>query len=168
MEQVVPGIDVRRARPADAEAIAGFVNLTLPPEKQIATDQVRARFGGVGFMLAEKDGELIGMLGWRAENLVAQVTDFLVRSDEERLSAARALLGAMEDSAQELLCEAVVLFLAPDCSADVLAFWEVFEYMPREVPELPKAWRDAIKEFKPGKDRVVLKQLREDLTRRPL
>ena len=167
MEQV-PGIDVRRARPSDAEDIAGFVNLTLPPGKHITPDQVRARFGGVGFMLAEKDGMLIGILGWRAENLVAQVTDFLVWPDEERLSAARALLGAMEDSAQELLCEAAVLFLARDCSSDVLAFWEAFEYRPREVPELPKAWRDAIQEFKPGEDRVVLKQLREDLTRRPL
>ena len=167
MEQV-PGIDVRRARPSDAEGIAGFVNLTLPPGKQITPDQVRERFGGVVFLLAEKDSELIGMLGWRAENLVAQVTDFLVWPDEERLSAARALLGAMEESAQDLLCEAAVLFLARDCTSDVLAFWATFDYLPREVPELPKAWKDAIQEFKPGEDRIVLKQLREDLTRRPM
>jgi N-acetylglutamate synthase-like GNAT family acetyltransferase len=164
----VPGIDVRRARPSDAGSIVSFINPTLPADQQIEIDDVVERFGAVGFLLAEKDGEMIGVLGWRAENLVAQVTDFLVWPAEEKLSAGRALLAAMEQSAVELLCETVVLFLARDCPADVLAFWAAFDYLPREVSELPKAWQEAILEFRPGEETMVVKQLREDLVRRPL
>ncbi|MGD1995483.1 MAG: GNAT family N-acetyltransferase [Anaerolineae bacterium] len=159
---------VRRARPADAERIAAFVNRARSRERLLAPEDVRDRFGTVAFLLAQRGGEVVGLLGWRVENLVARVTDFLVWPAAQRVVAGRALLSAMEVAAGELLCEAVILFVARDCPSEVLDFWKAFGYERRKVAELPKAWREASKEVRSVEEQILLKQLRDDLVRRPL
>lgn len=160
-------VDVRRARPSDAEIIAAFINRAQSRKQPIEAEEVRERFGGVGFLLAERDGRTIGMLGWRAENLVAQVTDFLVWPAKERESAGGALLQTMEQAADELMCEVALLFLPPKCPPEMLAFWESFGYEPRAVSDLPRVWREAAREIHTATEQVVLRQLREDLVRSP-
>lgn len=160
-------VDVRRARPSDAESIADFINRAQSREQPIEAKEVRERFGGVGFLLAERDGRTVGMLGWRAENLVAHVTDFLVWPAKERQSAGGVLLSTMEQAAKELMCEAALLFLPRGYPPEMLAFWKGFGYEPRAVSDLPRVWREAAREIDSSTERVVLKQLREDLVRSP-
>ncbi len=167
MEQVSE-IQVRRARPSDAERIAFFVNNARPFERLVAPGEVRDRFGVVGFLLAERDEDIVGLLGWQAENLVARITDFLIWPAVERLVAGRAMISVMESAARELQCEASILFLPRDCSAELLAFWETFGYKYQEVAALPKAWREAAREVRSVEEQIVMKQLREDLISRPL
>ncbi len=155
-------IIVRRARPSDAERIAAFVNRAGVGKKPVTTEDVLQRFGGVGFLLAEMDGKVVGLLGWQVENLVARVTDFLIFPARLRLVAGRALLTAMEEAAQELLCEAAILIVPASVSPEVLEFWETFGYTLRDIASLPRAWREAAREANPETDRVVLKQLREE------
>jgi len=164
----VSGIRVRRARPSDADRIAAFIQRARPHGRPIPPEKVQDRFGTAGFLLAERDGELVGLLGWQVENLVARVTDFLVWPAAERLVAGRALIAEMEEAAQELQCEAIILFLPRNCPPEVLAFWGAFGYEPREVAGLPKAWREAAGEVRSVEEQIVLKQLREGLIRRPL
>ncbi|HIQ02711.1 MAG TPA: GNAT family N-acetyltransferase [Anaerolineales bacterium] len=167
MDQL-PEIKVRRARPSDAERIAMFVNRTRPPGQEITPEEVLSRFGMAGFLLAEAGGEMVGLLGWQAENLVARVTDFLILPARFRLTAGRELLTAMEEAARELQCEAAILFVPSNTSLEVLSFWEAFGYSFREVAALPRAWREAAREANPSGDWVVLKQLREDRVMRPM
>lgn len=167
MEQVSE-ITVRRARPSDAERIAAFVNRTQPQGPPVARETVLLRFGTVGFFIAEAGEELVGLLGWQVENLVVRVTDFLIFPVRYRVTAGHALLTAMEDAARELQCEAAILFMPADTPQDVLTFWEAFGYGFREVINLPRAWREAAREFRGGGDWVVIKQLREDRVLRPI
>jgi len=160
-------IRIRRARPADAEQIAAFVNRGRP-QKPITTDEVLQRFGTVGFLLAEADGDLVGLLGWQVENLVVRVTDFLIFPARLRLSVGRALLMAMEEAAQELMCEAAILIIPANAPPEVLQFWETFGYQPRDIASLPRAWREAAREANPLQDQVVLKQLRADRVLQPI
>ena len=160
-------IRIRRARPTDAERIAAFVNRGRP-QKPITPDEVLQRFGTVGFMLAEADGDLVGLLGWQVENLVVRVTDFLVFPARMRLSVGRALLMAMEEAARELMCEAAILIIPANAPPEILQFWETFGYQPRDIASLPRAWREAAREANPLQDQVVLKQLRADRVLRPI
>ncbi len=161
------GIRIRRARPSDAERIAAFVSQARP-QKPVTAEEVRRRFGTVGFLLAEVNEELVGVLGWQVENLVVRVTDFLISPARLSLPVGQALLASMEDAASELLCEAAILVIPVNAPPEVIQFWETFGYHPHEIARLPRAWREAAREANPASDQVVLKRLREERILRPI
>jgi len=167
MEHVAE-VCVRRARPSDVEQIAVFINQARPGGEEITPAEVLDRLGTVGFLLAEADAELVGLLGWGVENLVARMTDFLIYPARFRQAAGGALLAAMEDTADELQCEAVVLFVPSGAPAEVLAFWEDFGYGFRNIAELPRSWREVAREANPTGDQVMLKQIRANRVMRPM
>ncbi len=160
-------IRIRRARPADSERIAAFVNRGRP-HKPVTPSEVLQRLGAVGFLLAEMEGDIVGLLGWQVENLVVRVTDFLVFPARLSLSVGRALLTEMEEAARELMCEAAILILPANAPPEVLQFWEAFGYQRRDIAGLPRAWREAAREANPLQDQVVLKQLRADRVLQPI
>lgn len=164
----VPELQVRRARPSDAERIAAFINQARSAGNSVTPQEVKERFGIVGFLLAERKGELVGILGWLVENLVARVTDFFVWPAGERLVAGHAMISSMERAALELQCEASVIFLPRHPSSELLAFWNAFGYRMENVSALPKAWREAAREIRSLEEQVVVKQLRQNLIHQPL
>ena len=165
-------IKVRRARLLDAEAIATFVSLAKgvdPRERsRITRRTVAERFGQVGFMIAESEGEMLGRLGWQVENLVVRVTDFLLSSTENLVPVGKALIDKMEAEGQDLQAEAVILFLPANPSPKLVAFWEQFGYEFQGVEQLQKAWREAVTERDRTVRGVMIKRLREDYIRRPI
>lgn len=162
-----PGIRVRRARPSDAERIAAFVSRARP-QKPVTAAEVVERFGTVGFLLAEANGELVGILGWQVENLVVRVTDFLISPARLSLPVGQALLASMEEAAKELMCEAAILVVPSNTPPEVIQFWETFGYHLNDIASLPRAWQEAAREANPASDRVVLKQLRLERILRPI
>lgn len=165
---MTPQIDVRRARLREADVIARFVNEARPGGAKVSAADVAERFGAVGFMCAEYNGQIVGLLGWQVENLVVRVTDFLIAPAIDRVVAGRALISAMEEEGRQLEAEAAILFLPPRPSPELIKFWELFGYQKREVSSLSKAWREAALEWRPGTKEVMVKQLRERLINRPM
>ena len=162
-------IVARRAKVSDAAKIAAFVNRTRQGRPEIDKQAVIARFHDVGLLLAEQDGNLIGMLGWQVENLVVRVSDFLVWPAQERIAVGRVLLSEMERTAAELQCETVLLFLPRPIPPDLVEFCKVFGYVPKMVAGLPKVWREAAHEARIENDEVILmKQIRSKRVLRPL
>lgn len=166
--EMAPAIQVRSARLDDSAAIADFVNRARRRGEPVNRAMVARRFSEVGFMLAELDGQIVGMLGWQVENLIARVTDFLVAPALDRVIAGRALIQHMEEQAQTLQVEAAMLFLPPRPSADLIGFWELFGYSENAFDSLPKQWRQAAAEWNPGAANVMVKVLRDTMVRRPI
>jgi hypothetical protein len=164
MEQPIE-IIVRRARPPDAAQIAAFVNRRQGCA--ITPEEIIARFGTVGFLLADDSGRLVGLLGWHAENLVVCVTDFLVTPARDLPVIGPTLLEAMEGAARELQCEAAILFIPPRLLEGTEIFWNAHDYWLRKVAEMPRAWREAVLEANLG-ERALLKQLRTDRVMKPI
>jgi N-acetylglutamate synthase-like GNAT family acetyltransferase len=168
---MTPGqeITVRRVRANDAGKIAAFVNRGRRGQAMIGEQAVIQRFGNVGFLVAEQGDNLVGMVGWQAENLVVRVTDLLILPMPERAEIARALLSDMEQSAVELQCEAALLFLPRPNPPQLVQFCSKLGYEAQTVAGLPKAWREAAREVLASDDELVLvKQLREKRVLRPL
>ncbi|MDF1514234.1 MAG: hypothetical protein P1S60_10540 [Anaerolineae bacterium] len=160
-------VHVRRANLADAQTIADFVNHSRSGN-YVTRQSVIERFSQVGFMIAYQKSYVAGLLGWQIENLVIRVTDFLIGPLEDRIATGQALIQAMEDHGAELLAEASMLFLPQNPSEQLLNYWEQFGYTYQKVQDLHRAWREAVSEWDTGADGVMLKQLRERLTNRPV
>ncbi|MEE8390207.1 MAG: GNAT family N-acetyltransferase [Anaerolineae bacterium] len=163
-------ITVRRAKPSDAGKIAAFVNSALPGSQKVDDMAVIERFGSVGFLLAERDNVLIGMLGWQVENLVVGLTDFLISSTVERTAIAQVLLAEMERSAEELQCEASLLFLPRPTPPALVEFCETLGYESQVVTSLEAAaWKVVAREGGLQDDEpVMVKKLRERRVLRPM
>ncbi len=161
-------IEVRKAKLQDAEAIADFVN-SARPGADVNRLAVAERFSQVGFMLAEnEDGALVGLVGFQVENLVIRVKDFLISPADERVAVGRELIAAMEQAGVELQTEASFLFLPPNPSQELIQYWESFGYEHRKISDMHRAWREAAVEWDAEGQEAMVKQLREDLTRKPL
>jgi N-acetylglutamate synthase-like GNAT family acetyltransferase len=160
-------VQVRKARLKDAESIADFVNAARP-DANVTRLSVAERFSQVGFILAEDDGKMVGMVGFQVENLVIRVTDFLISSAVDRVEAGQAMIAAMEAAGADLQAEASMLFLPANPSAALVEYWQAFGYERHTVADMHRAWREAASEWAPGKEEVMSKQLREDVTRKPM
>lgn len=162
-------ITVRRVKASDADDMAAFINRFLTGQAKIDRQRIIERFGSVGFMLAEWNGDLVGTLGWRAENLVVRVTDLLVGSAPDRAAVGRTLLAEMEQAAIELQCEVALLFLPRPAPPRLVEFCRTLGYEPLVVASLPQAWREVAREAHVGDDETLLiKELRSGRVSRPL
>jgi len=162
-------LHVRRARPSDAEQIAGFVNQALDRGALVDRDAVIARLGDVGLLLAEEPGALRGLLGWRVENLVACVVDLIISPARQRQGVGRVLFEEMEKAAADLQAEAAILFLPPVYPAELSSFLEELGYVPRKVATLRSAWREMAYEVgRDDSDEIPVKELAFDEVSRPL
>jgi len=165
---MVGAIEVRKARFKDAEGIAAFVNRARP-EAQVTRLDVAERFSQVGFALAEVGGELVGMIGYQVENLVVRVRDFLIAPVMDRVAVGQELVALMEQTGIELQTEAAMLFLPDNPSPELIQYWQDFGYEHQPVVDmLHRAWREAATEWNDAQDEAMVKQLREDVTRKPL
>ena len=162
-------LTVRRARARDAERLAVFISRALGGRTSVQPRRVIARLGDVGVLLAEDDGRLLGLTGWRVENLVACVTDLIILPASRRLQIGRALFEAMEDAASDLQAEVAMLFLPPARPPELSAFLDQIGYQSRRVDELPRAWQEVASQVGLGDDDVLpIKHLRSESVFRPL
>jgi N-acetylglutamate synthase-like GNAT family acetyltransferase len=162
-------IAVRRLKPSDAGRIVAFINRAWRGQRKVDEAAVIERFGNVGFLIAEWNEEIIGMLGWQAENLVVGLTDLLVGSISDSIVVAEALLAEMEQAADELQCEAALMFLPHPTPAALTEFCGFLGYEPQTVASLPAAWREAA--YTSGfqdDDTIMVKKLREQQVFRPM
>ena len=163
---------VRRARLSDATAIAQFVNaaqLGSPSALAVTRSSVAERFGQIGFVVVERAGELVGILGWQVENLVVRVTDYLVAaSGADPMAVACALVSNMEVAAIDLRAEVILLFLPDEPRPQLVAFWDDLGYEFTCMEDLHGAGREAVAEGGLDAQLVMSKFLREDSVQRPV
>lgn len=160
-------IEVRKARLTDAGLIAAFVN-SARSDRLVSPMDVAERFSQVGFLLAEQQERPVGLIGWRVENLVLCVTDFLIAPVVDRVTTGLLLVTEMEQEGELLQAEAALLFLPANPSQELIVYWQQLSYTHKTLSEIPKAWREAAREWNAEATEVMIKQIREDLVRRPV
>jgi N-acetylglutamate synthase-like GNAT family acetyltransferase len=160
---------IYRAKPRDAEAIADFVAAATRGRVEIPAESVLDRFTVKGLLVArDADGQIVGLAGWRAENLVARIDDFLIFPFDLYPSAGKALVERIEKTAQELQCEVCMLFVPLGASPTLVHFYESCGYKRTEAEGLPRVWNETIQEASEQGRYIMLRQLREDLVLRPI
>ncbi len=162
-----PAIAIRKGKPADAAAIANFINQTA--KSSLTRGDVMALFGQKAFVLAQVNNTLGALAGWQVENLVTRVDDVHLLNSVPPDMVIRPMLDTIESASQELQSEAAFVFVRPDLGNMAKATFAGAGYEPITADNISiTAWREAIKESQPPGTVAMFKKLREDRVLRPV
>lgn len=161
------GPRVIRARPKQAARIADFLAIHWGEEAP-SREEVMVSFGEKAYLLLEMEQTLMGLLGWKVENLVARVDDITLSPDISFNDGLPYLMSEVEEASRALQCEIALIFVEP-ALAQQEDFWIDLGYQRREIQTLEAgAWQEAaIDSFKEG-NVMLFKQLRSDRILRPI
>lgn len=162
--QMVP----EKGRPKQAAEIAEFITRVSGGRRKLKAEDIMAAFGEKAYMLLRRDGQLVGLVGWQVENLVARTDEVYLDANIPSKEAMRLLLQEVEKSSRDLQCEASLLFL-PFSLARQEDIWRNISYELRTVQSLGvRAWQEAAQENPHNNELMLFKQLRKDRVLRPV
>lgn len=159
---------VRRGKPSDAAKIAAFLQRAGGSARPLSRDEVMEAFGDKAYMLAEVDGQMVGLAGWKVENLVSRTDELVIAPVRDFAGVTPKLLEAVEDASRELQSEVALVFVPAD-PAEHRDVWSGLGYRPQTVEDLGvRAWQEAAHESRPPGSHMMMKRLREDRVMRPI
>lgn len=159
---------VQRGRPLDSVDIAALITRLSGGTRSPSPEDVMAAFGDKAFLLLFADKQLVGLAGWQVENLVARTTDLYLDPGIPTAQALKTLVSEVEHASQDLQCEASLVFLPPQLTAQEND-WKKMGYTRRTPQTLGvQAWEDAALESQPLNTILLFKQLRQDRVLRPI
>ncbi len=162
------GFTVQRARPRQAEEIAAFISRLSEGSTVMSREDVLDAFGDKAYMLLRSEKDLVGVLGWQVENLIARVDDIYIEHTVSYQEAMEAVLCEIEQASIELQCEIILLFVTPNIARETY-LWTDLGYELRTVSSLGiRAWQEAAVESMPHKSAMLFKQIRSDRVLRPM
>ena len=161
-------LSLQRGKPRDAQKIAELITRLSKGRQTMTNEQVMEAFGDKAFLLLRMDQDLVGIVGWQVENLVARITDLFL---DHRIAADQSLplmINEVERASGDLQCEAALIFPP----IDLVGFdsvWKQLGYERRSPDGLGvQAWEDAALESMPRGSALFFKQLRTDRVLRPI
>ena len=162
-------VNVRRGMPSDAAAIAGFIKQASAGKINLSRGEVMAAFGDKAYFLADYNGHLSALAGWKVENLVARVDEVYVNTQAPLDRLVPPLIDAVENAARELQSEAALVFVPSRLAGATGQALASRGFAPQPPDQLGvAAWREAAKESMPAGSAMLFKKLREDRVLRPI
>jgi dephospho-CoA kinase len=161
-------LSVQRGRPRDSATIAALITRLAKGTRSQSQNDIMAAFGEKAFLLLMADKQMVGLVGWQVENLVARTTDLYIESSIPIERALKILVPEVERASRDLQCEASLFFLPPQ-EVGQESIWQGLGYT-RHTPQTlgVQAWRDAAIESQPPDTILLFKQLRQDRVLRPI
>ncbi len=161
-------ISIRRARPGDVDTLAKLLAQMEGSDTPLSRAQVLKRLGKWGYWLAEGAGEGLALAAWQAENLLAVVRELWSHSPQLASRVFPPLLGAIEQEAMSLHCEALAIITTPAQAALVHDAAAPLGYAPTSLEQLHPNWRPIAEASLLSGEVLYLKRLREQLVTRPI
>jgi N-acetylglutamate synthase-like GNAT family acetyltransferase len=159
---------VRRARPGDIGEIVTFLNRVRSDGPRVDRAGVLQSFADKGFMIALLEGQLVGVVAWHVENLVACIEELYINPAGLREKVGPQVLAAIEEAANQLMAEAALIFVPPGTPKAAVSLYGRLGYHATDPTTLGKAWREAALNLVQPEMTVLLKQLREQRVMRPI
>ncbi|MGB9673163.1 MAG: dephospho-CoA kinase [Anaerolineales bacterium] len=165
---VAGGVNISRAKPQQSQEIAEAFHRLSNGKRNLQREDVMALFGEKAFLLVKIEETIFGVVGWRVENLVARVDDFLLDKSLSIDLIAADLIKEIENASKDLQCEVALLFLPPEMTLH-RQLWHELGYREASIQDLSvRAWQEAVIESMPAGTVLWVKRLREDLVLKPV
>lgn len=159
---------LQRGKPRDAQKIADLITRLSKGKRTMTQEQAMEAFGEKAFLLLLMDRELVGIVGWQVENLVARITDLFLDHRVPPDKALPLMIQEVERASGDLQCEAALIFPPMDL-VGFDSVWKQLGYERRAPDQLGvQAWEDAALESMPRGSALFFKQLRTDRVLRPI
>lgn len=159
-------ITIQRGGPKHAEGIAAFI--TQMQGVSLERKDVLLRFGQKAYMLAYSDDKIIGLAGFKVENLITRVDEFQLAPGAP-IETVGSLIDSVENASHALQSEISLLFLSNSTPEAIGRAIMDRGYEPRVAADLRVPdWREAAEDSAPPNSFMVAKKLREDRVLKPL
>ncbi len=164
---VAADVQVRRARRSDLNTLSIALAKVDNQPQPLSRSQIIQRLGERGYRIAIIENRIVALAAWEAENLVAIVREVWAESADAAPIALPKLLTLIEEDANGLLCE-VVLLLIDEAALTLAAEANAAGYALREFQSLQPVWQSVTQERMRPTDRIWFKRLREGMTSKPV
>ncbi|MEN8172164.1 MAG: dephospho-CoA kinase [Chloroflexota bacterium] len=162
------GFSVERAGPGAASEIARFITSASQGQLSLTRTDIMAAFGEKAFVLLRHGSNVIGVMGWQVENLIARVDDVFLLPGDTLEDAIETMIKEVEEASYDLQCEAAMLFLPPKLARHK-KIWKDLGYATQSVKLLSvRAWQEAATESMPPGTVLLFKKLRKNRVLRPV
>ena len=162
-------IEIRRAKRSDLSQMAALISNVTEGELNLDEGEMMERLFSKGYLVAMKSEEIMGLIGWQTENLIAGVDDFFVKSSALWPDIGAKLIQQVEEAVAELSCEAGLVFLHRKTGPTARKCLQNKGYEEKQVEELTdRMWREAAREWAVENTSLMFKQLLERRINRPI
>ena len=160
-------VTILRGMPRNVDEIAGLMGRLS--KREVSRMDVMMAFGQKSYLLAQANGEKVGLVGFQVENLITRVDEFLLRPDAAQASVVKELIEAVEAASRDLQSEIGFFFLPAKSTPAVLEAFTAMGYAHQEVDQIKvPAWREAARESQPENSVIYAKKLRAERVLKPL
>ena len=160
-------VTIMRGMPRNVDEIAGL--MARLSKREVSRMDVMMAFGQKSYLLAQANGENVGLVGFQVENLITRVDEFLLRPDAAQASVVKELIEAVEAASRDLQSEIGFFFLPAASTPAVLEAFVAMGYAHQEVDQIKvPAWREAARESQPEHSVIYAKKLRSERVLKPL
>lgn len=153
---------VRRARPSDIPGILLLIHKATEGEIQMKRTDLLMAFSERSYLLGQQDAAITTVVGWNTSSTTAVAIDQIFAHPLEAIEVTGPpLLEEIERSARELICEVVLVYLAPDVADQIRQLFLDAGYEPRKREGMPRAWQHTVVETQPDNTHILAKVLRD-------
>ncbi len=136
----VDGMRIENATPDQAAEISDFSRIF---DDELSPERILTLFAQQSYLLLKKDGHLMGIMGWKIQNFVAQGLDFFLDSSLPVSTVISLLMCEMERQSLLRQCEVSMIFLKPE-KKSLANHLRKLGYRRKQPVALEKlAWRNA-------------------------
>lgn len=161
-------VEVRRAKRSDLAQMAKLITNGSAGDIRLDESLMMERLFSKGYLLALKDNTILGLIGWRTENLIAGIDDFFVLQRDMWPSVGQVLMDSVEEAVAELSCEAGLIFLHDKTGPPARKLLENRGYQEKAPGALDRMWREAAQEWQSENTTLLVKQLMERRINAPI
>lgn len=156
------GVLVRRARPSDIPALLLLMQRASGGHLKLTRAELLASFSERSYLIGQIETEVVSVMGWNTDSTTAVCVDQILAQPIEAIATVGpAMLREIEQSAQELICEVVLVFLAPDAPEPFRELLYGAGYEQMTPAYMRRAWRQIVEERRPQGAVIMGKVLRD-------
>ena len=160
-------VTIKRGKPQDTADIATL--LTRLTGREVTRMDVMMGFGQKSYLLAEANGQYVGLVGFQVENLITRVDEFLLMPEAMLPQVITGFVEEVEKASKDLQSEIGFFFLPTDTPQRVRDVFASLEYAPKTLEQIKvPAWREAARESQPEGTEIYAKKLRAERVLKPL
>lgn len=150
--EVEDEIVVRRARPSDIPSIMLLIHRATNGRVKPKRAEILMSLSERGYLIGQVGSEISTVVGWYTDKGFASIEQIYIHPAEAALTTGAAVLKEIGKTANELMCEAVFVFLPKeDINEHVTAALDALQYEGVEdINTWPRVWKQALEEEQPA------------------